>query len=97
LACRSLEEALERAFEQALIDGADAAMIVGGAEIYRLALPRANKVVLTRVQGPVEGDVAFDLDLLADWREKLVKKYSAGGGNSHAFSIVELEPPQIEQ
>ena len=39
LACRSLEEALERAFEQALIDGADAAMMVGGAEIYRLALP----------------------------------------------------------
>ena len=97
LACCSLEESLERAFEQALIDGADAAMIVGGAEIYRLALPRANKVVLTRVHGPVEGDVVFDLGLLAGWRETSVKEYAAGGGNSHAFSIVELEPPQIEQ
>ena len=47
LTCHTLDAALERAFEQALIDGADAAMIVGGAEIYRLALPRADKVVLT--------------------------------------------------
>lgn len=94
LTCHTLEAALERAFEQALIDGADAAMVVGGAEIYRLALPRADKVVLTRVQGKVAGDVIFDLDLLADWTEVTIAEYSAGGSNSHAFSIVELAPPQ---
>jgi dihydrofolate reductase len=53
----TLDAALESAFDQALIDGADAAMVVGGAEIYRLALPRADKVVLTRVEGDVQGDV----------------------------------------
>ena len=31
LVCHSLGEALERAFEQALIDGAEAVMVVGGA------------------------------------------------------------------
>ncbi|MED5315729.1 MAG: dihydrofolate reductase, partial [Pseudomonadota bacterium] len=59
LACHTLEEALDRAFDQALIDGSDSAMVVGGAEIYRLALPRADKVVLTRVQGTVQGDATF--------------------------------------
>ena len=53
LVCHSLDEALERAFEQALIDGAEAVMVVGGAEIYRLALPRADKIWLTRVHGEV--------------------------------------------
>ena len=93
LACHTLEEALERAFEQALIDDADAAMVVGGAEIYRLALPRTDKVVLTRVRGQVAGDVVFDLDLLAGWKEVETAHYAAEGGNSHAFTVVELTPP----
>jgi len=93
LTCHTLEEAMERAFEQALIDGADAVMVVGGAEIYRLALPRADKVLLTRVLGQVAGDVVFDLDLLAGWREVETGHYAADGGNSHAFTVVELTPP----
>jgi dihydrofolate reductase len=68
-------------------------MVVGGAEIYRLALPRADKVVLTRVHGAVDGDVVFDLGLLAQWRETAQTRYDAVDGNSHAFTIVELEPP----
>ena len=93
LTCHTLEEAMERAFEQALIDGADAVMVVGGAEIYRLALPRADKVLLTRVLGQVAGDVVFDLDLLAGWQEVETGHYAAEGGNSHAFTVVELTPP----
>ena len=94
LTCHTLEEALERAFEQTLIDGADAVMVVGGAQIYRLALPRADRIVLTRVQGEVAGDVIFDLNLVADWTEVSRVEYGAEGGNSHAFAVVELLPPQ---
>ncbi|MEK9585200.1 MAG: dihydrofolate reductase [Halieaceae bacterium] len=94
--CHTLDEALARAFDQALIDGADAAMVVGGAEIYRLALPRADRIVLTRVQGSVSGDVLFDLTLLAGWQETIMASYGADERNSHAFTIVELEPPENE-
>ena len=94
LTCHTLEEALERAFEQTLIDGADAVMVVGGAEIYRLALPRADRIVLTRVQGEVAGDAMFDLNLVADWTEVSRVEYGLEGGNSHAFAVVELLPPQ---
>ena len=93
LVCHTLEEALDRAFDQALIDGSDAAMVVGGAEIYRLALPRADKVVLTRVQGTVQGDATFYLALLAGWREEIIATYEADERNSHAFSVVEMAPP----
>ena len=55
-------------------------MVVGGAEIYRLALPRADKVVLTRVQGQVAGDVVFDLDLFAGWKEVETAHHAAEGG-----------------
>ncbi len=96
LVCHTLDEALERAFEQALIDGADAAMVVGGAEIYKLALPRANKILLTRVQGSVQGDVTLDLTSVAGWQERVIAYYDADERNSHAFTIVELEPPKNE-
>ena len=88
-----LDEALERGFEQALIDGAEAVMVVGGAEIYRLALPRADKVILTRVHGDVAGDVRFDLELFADWEQVSSKRFEAVEGNSHAFTISELAAP----
>ena len=94
--CHTLDEALARAFDQALVDGADAAMVVGGAEIYRLAMPRADRIVLTRVQGSVPGDVLFDLTLLAGWKETIMAPYEADARNSHAFTIVELEPPENE-
>ena len=93
LTCHELNEALERAFEQALIDGADAVMVVGGAEIYRLALSRADKVILTRVHDEVIGDVRFDLEVFADWRQVSLSRYEAVEGNSHAFSIEEWEAP----
>ncbi len=35
------------------------AFIAGGAEIYRLALPRCSDLYLTLVKRPVEGDVFF--------------------------------------
>jgi dihydrofolate reductase len=36
--------------------------VIGGAEIYRLALPLATKIYLTEVDREVEGDTFFALD-----------------------------------
>ena len=33
--------------------------IIGGGQIYRLALPVANSIYLTRVHGKFDGDVFF--------------------------------------
>ena len=61
-------------------------MVVGGAEIYRLALSRADKVILTRVHDEVIGDVRFDLEVFADLAASIIERYEAVEGNSHAFS-----------
>lgn len=36
--------------------------VIGGAEIYRLALPLATRVLLTEIQLEPEGDTSFTLD-----------------------------------
>lgn len=56
----SLEEALHQADVIAQRDGVDEIMIAGGAEIYRLALPVADRLYFTRVNFDAEGDAYFD-------------------------------------
>ena len=41
------------------IDGINEAMVIGGAEIYALALPMADRLYLTEVHAEVEGDTTF--------------------------------------
>jgi len=48
---------LDRALE--LTAGEDEVFVVGGAELYRAALPRAARLYLTMVHAAVEGDVRF--------------------------------------
>ena len=90
----SIEQAIDLAEGQALIDGADSVMVIGGAEVYRQALPFTSRVFLTRVHGNVHGDAFFDLDWIASWRELSRIEVSAGGRNSHDFSVIELENTQ---
>ena len=84
--------AVERAQQQALLDGAPALCVIGGAEIYRAFLPMADKIILTEVHGTVSGDAYFDLAQIAGWREISRQRTDGGTRNSHDFSVVELVP-----
>ncbi len=57
--CHSLAEALERAQSIAAADGAIEVMIGGGAEIYREAMPLAERLYITHVELSPEGDARF--------------------------------------
>jgi len=57
----SLEEALERA------DG-DEVFIAGGAELYRQAMDRVERLHLTQVHSDYEGDTFFPEVDLSGWR-----------------------------
>jgi dihydrofolate reductase len=89
-----MEEAIDIAEGQALIDGADSVMVIGGAEVYRQAMPFASRAFLTRVHGNVSGDAYFDLTELASWREVTNTFIEGGLRNSHDFSVIELENTQ---
>ena len=90
----SIEQAIDLAEGQAFIDGADSVMVIGGAEVYRQALPFASRAFVTRVHGQVDGDAFFDLDEIASWREVARERVPAGGRNSHDFSVIRLENSQ---
>ncbi|OLO03059.1 dihydrofolate reductase [Salinicola socius] len=67
--CHSLDEALRLADHQALIDGADEIMVMGGGEIYAQALPVATRLHLTEVDVELEGDAFFPAFTREEWEE----------------------------
>ncbi len=54
----------DEALAMAQSAGAEEVFVIGGAEIYRLALPRADRLYMTLVLAEVEGDAKFPL---IDW------------------------------
>lgn len=67
--CHDLESALRLADQQALIDGAEEVMVMGGAEIYAQALAHATRLYLTEVDLEVEGNVRFPEFETDQWQE----------------------------
>lgn len=59
---------LADALDHARAAGDDEVFVAGGAEIYRLALPAADRMYLTRVRAEVDGDVRFPPVEWADWK-----------------------------
>lgn len=65
----SLAEALTLARTLGAVRGADEIMVIGGADVFRAALPLADRIYWTEVHASPEGDVAFPEIDLADWTE----------------------------
>ncbi len=87
----SLDEALALAEKICLIDGAEEAVVIGGAQIYALALPRADRLYLTQVHAEVEGDAHFPPLDLDKWEECGREDFEAGGANPYPYSFVVYE------
>lgn len=83
LTAGDLDSALALARER----GDDEAFIGGGEAIYRLALPHADRIYLTRVHAELEGDVRFpDFDT-AEWKLVDEDAHEADDRHAHAFTI----------
>ena len=57
--------------EEALNEGrqSDELMVIGGAEIYRMMLPYADKLIVTRIQENFDGDTFFPEVDWSQWKE----------------------------
>jgi dihydrofolate reductase len=64
--------------------------VIGGAEIYRLALPYASLVHLTRVHATVKADTHFPPLDGPLWEEVAREDRPADDRHPHAYSFVEL-------
>jgi dihydrofolate reductase len=81
---------LERALELARNAGESEAFIIGGAEIYALALPVADTFYRTRVLAEVPGDVFFPPFDPGAWEVQLESEHPADERNEFAFVIETL-------
>jgi dihydrofolate reductase len=89
----SLEEALRVASNA----GETEAFIAGGAEIYELAIHRADCMYLTRVHAEVEGDTSFpEFDDVSEWKLNDAEHYDADDGNECPFSFLTYERAAAE-
>ena len=70
---------------------ADAIAVVGGAEIYALALPHVEKIYLTEVHVAPEGDAIFPTFDRSRFREARRSDHPKGADDEHSFTFMDLE------
>ena len=78
----SLDEAL------ALAGDAATAFVIGGGELYREALARADELVLTEIERDFDGDAHFPRIDRARFRERARERRRAAAPNDFDFSFV---------
>lgn len=88
----SVDAALELAEHIALIDGSDELMVIGGAEIYALALPRAQRLYVTRVHDSPRGDAYLPAIDWSEWCEVAREDHDPEGGRP-GFAFLEYTRP----
>lgn len=88
--CYDLPAALELADQHATIEAAEEIVVMGGGDIYRQALPFAQRLYITEVDIDVEGDATFpDVDA-NEWQEvQRVAGQPAEGQPRYDFVVYE--------
>ncbi len=87
----SLDEALERADEVARREAVDEFVVIGGAQIYRLAIPKADRLYLTEVHARVPGDTVLPDIAWERWRETVREPHPAANADDYGYSFVVYE------
>ena len=82
---------LKEGIELARSNNEDELFIIGGGQIYEMALPFADRIYLTKVDLEVEGDVFFPEINYENW--KLISKENHGKDdkNEYNYSFIILE------
>ena len=74
--------------ESALRLAGDKVSVIGGAEIFKLFLPLAQRIELTEVLADIDGDTFLDDPRTAEWREVWSEEHPA---EAPPFRFVTLE------
>lgn len=87
----NLADALTLARGLARTKGVDEVMVIGGAEIFSAALPRADRIYWTEVHGRPDGDVTFARPPAEAWREMSRETIPRGEKDEFAATLTILE------
>jgi len=84
-------EGAERATLEAALEAAEDVFVIGGAEIYRAALPLADRIELTEVHRDFDGDAVFVFDR-SQWRETAREDRVTPEGLAYSFVTLDKNP-----
>jgi len=87
---RTLDAAVDYA-KTLLTSEDDEVMVIGGAEIYGLALPRADRLYFTLIDAELEGDASFPEFDIGEWREVSREDHAPDARHRYGFSIRVLD------
>ena len=84
----SLDAALDVAHGDALRRNADSIAVIGGTEIFKQIMPRADRLEITLVHARPAGDTCFpDIDQKI-WRESARSEHRAGPEDDASYSCI---------
>ena len=66
-------------------------IIAGGAEIYRMCLPLADRIYLTRIACELDGDAFFPELEQTQWQTRQISARAADENNDQRFNIYVLD------
>lgn len=79
--------ALEKAAAAEQARGGDEVFILGGEQIYRMAMSEADRLYITRVHGTFGGDARFPEIAQASWRQTFSESHGADEKNAYALTF----------
>lgn len=86
----SLDTAI--AVAEAMANGADELMIIGGGKVYEAMLSQADTLYLTFIDARVSGDTYFpDYEATGHWQEVSRHAHEADEKNQYGYSFVTLQ------
>lgn len=84
----TLAEAYRCAEADGLVNGEEECVVMGGAQIYAMALPDADRLYVTHVRASVDGDTCFPEVDWAAFREVSRQCFEASGPNPYDYEFV---------
>lgn len=96
LTATSFDMAKEIAFESAKNDHIDEIFIIGGAEIFKIAMAYTTRIYLTQILSTIDGDTFFHLPDLTHWQTIEKMDIDAGEKDSHPTRFTIFERPMSE-
>ena len=91
IVCNSTENAIESAKELCSKENLNEIVIIGGGYLFRDTLPITNKLIITRVDCDIDGDVFYpDIDL-SNWKKLESIKFLKDTNNDYDFEVITYE------
>ena len=81
----SVDEALKAA------ENAEEVMVIGGSQIYKEFLPKANKLYLTIIDAEIEGDTYFPEYKIEEWKETSYEEHERDAENQYDYTFLVFE------